>query len=169
MGRVLRPARDPHHGDLVRGRFQPVQRGVAPGGESGTARRTSKGLDALGSPMLAVSDEGMEGSVGVTEVDAVLIGTGVALGLHTSDELPVGFSPQTRGVQEHAVVLHPTRPWRRDDRRDNRLECGAGGVGGACCASPLLVNGKAEDWSQSRPQSSARKRRRQTRSKSKKP
>src|SRR5258708_38347741 len=79
------------HGDLVRGRFQPVQRGVAPGGERGAARLTAKGLDALGSPMLAISDEGMEGRVGIAEVDALLIGTGVALGLHTLGRSPSAF------------------------------------------------------------------------------
>src|SRR5260221_4363406 len=100
-----------HHGDLVRGRFQPVQRGVAPGGERGAARLTAKGLDALGSPMLAISDEGMEGSVGIDEVDALLIWTGVALGLHTPGRyssafhlipgayrsMPLSSSPRGRG------------------------------------------------------------------------
>jgi len=51
---ALRPARDPHHCDLMRGGFQTVQGSVAPGSESSTAGLTAKSLDSLGMAMLAI-------------------------------------------------------------------------------------------------------------------
>src|SRR5215470_348601 len=80
-----------NHSDLMRGRFQAVQRGVASRTEGGTAGLTPKRLDPLSPAMLAISDEGMEGSVGVAEVDALLIGAGVALGLYTLGRSPSAF------------------------------------------------------------------------------
>jgi hypothetical protein len=55
MGPALQPARDPHHSDLLRRGFQPVQRRVAPGTEGGVARGASKGLDPLDLAMLAIA------------------------------------------------------------------------------------------------------------------
>jgi len=104
-----------HHGDLLRGRFQPVQRGVASGSEGGAARLATKRLYALGMPMLAVPDQSMEVSVSVPEVPALRVRTGEAFGLYPSGELPAGFLPRTRAAQ--AMALLPTRKWSRDDRR----------------------------------------------------
>ncbi len=55
-GRGVQPfgQRREHHGDLLRGGFQTIQGGVAPGSERGTAGLTAKGLDALGTAMLAI-------------------------------------------------------------------------------------------------------------------
>jgi hypothetical protein len=80
-------SRDEHHGDLLRGSFQTVQGSGAPGSEGGAASETSKGLDALGTAMLAISDEGVDVSIGDPEVRASLVGTGEALGLY-----PLGCS-----------------------------------------------------------------------------
>jgi hypothetical protein len=46
-----------HHGDLARGSFQTVQGSVAPGSEGSAASETSKGLDALGTAMLAIPSQ----------------------------------------------------------------------------------------------------------------
>lgn len=44
-----------HHGDLVRGGFQTVQRGVASSTERGAALLAAKGLDLLSLTMLAIA------------------------------------------------------------------------------------------------------------------
>jgi hypothetical protein len=44
-----------HHGDLLRGGFQTIQRSVASGSERDAAGRTSKGLDPLSAAMLAIA------------------------------------------------------------------------------------------------------------------
>jgi hypothetical protein len=59
--------------------------------------------------------------------------------------LPAGFSPRARVAQKQALALHPTRQWRRDDRRGNRLGSVASADGGACYAWLLLVRRKAGD------------------------
>ncbi len=100
-----------------------VQRGMAPGSERSEAGLTAKRLDPLGTAMLAISDEGMDVSSGDPAVRALLIRTGVALGVHADGALPGGFSPHARDVQEQAVALHPTRQWSRDDRQGNQAEC----------------------------------------------
>jgi len=110
MGPALRPARDPHHGDLVRGRFQPVQRGVAPGGESGAARLTAKGLDPLGLTMLAVPDQGVDSSVSVAKVAALLVGTGEAIGVDAFRGSPPAFD-LAPGAHKH---------WGRHSSRQGR-------------------------------------------------
>ncbi len=46
--------RSEHHGDLVRGCFQTIQRCVAPGSERCMTGRASKGLDPFGLAMLAI-------------------------------------------------------------------------------------------------------------------
>ena len=45
------------HCDLVRGSFQTVQGGAAPGSERAAASRASKGLDLLSTTVLAIPDE----------------------------------------------------------------------------------------------------------------
>lgn len=76
-------------------------------------------MNAFGLPMLAIADQGVDVSIGDPAIHALLIRTGVALGVHASGVLPGGFSPHARGVQEQALALHPTREWRRDDRLDS--------------------------------------------------
>jgi len=114
-----------HHGDLVRGSFQSVQRGVASSTERGAAGRASKRLDLLGMPMLAISDEGVDLTIGDPEVRTLRVGTSEALGVHSLGCSSPAFdlAPGTRHLE--ALVLHPTRQWRRDDRRGNRLDSGA--------------------------------------------
>ena len=56
--------RSEHHGDLVRGSFQPVEGRDAPGSERITIGLTAKRLDALGMPMFAIADEGMDMNIG---------------------------------------------------------------------------------------------------------
>src|SRR5262249_46389648 len=67
-----------HHGDLVRGSFQPIQRSVASSTERDTAGLAAKGLDAPCTAMLAISDKGLDPIIGDAEVGALLIGTGEA-------------------------------------------------------------------------------------------
>jgi hypothetical protein len=83
--------RSQHYGDLVGGGFQTIQGSVASSTECVVTGRTSKGLDALGMPMLAISNEGVNMSIGVPVVGALLIGTGIASGVDPSGALPVGF------------------------------------------------------------------------------
>ncbi len=72
-----------HYGNLLRGGFQTVHRGVASGSEGGVASLTAKGLDALGLAMLAIPDQRVDVSIGDPAIRALPIGTGVALGLHS--------------------------------------------------------------------------------------
>jgi hypothetical protein len=60
------------HGDLMRGSFQTVQGRVA-------ASLAAKGLDLLGTAMLAIPDQRVDVRLGDPEVPALLIGTGEAL------------------------------------------------------------------------------------------
>ena len=89
-----------HHSDLVGGGFQAIQGGVESSTERGAARLTPERLNPLGLAMLAISDEGMEGSVGVAKIAARSVGTGEARGVHASGALPADFSPHARGAQE---------------------------------------------------------------------
>jgi len=52
---------------------------------------TAEGLDLLGTTMLAISHQSMDGSVCDTTVWALLVRTGEALGVDPSGVLPVGF------------------------------------------------------------------------------
>jgi len=68
-----------HNGDLLRGGFQTIQGRVPPASERGVASRTSKRLDLLSTPMLAVPDTRLEVSVCDTKGRALLLRTGKAL------------------------------------------------------------------------------------------
>ena len=94
-------------------------------------------------PMLAISDEGVDLSIGDAKVRTLRVGTSETLGVHVLGGSPPAFhlAPGTR----HPQALHPMRQWSPDDRRGNRLGSGAGGVDGACCAWPFLVRRKTED------------------------
>jgi hypothetical protein len=119
--------------------FQAVQGSMVSSRELGAAGLTTERLDPLDTAMLAISDEGVDVSIGDLGVRAQLVGTSVALGVHPLGCSPPAFhlSPRSRHLQ--ALTLHPTREWRRDDKRGNRLGSGVGGVGGAWCVWPLLV------------------------------
>src|SRR5262249_40412480 len=67
------------HRDLLGRRFQPVQRGIAPRSECGTARLTTERLDALSLPMQAIANERMKVCICLAEVLTLLISTGEAL------------------------------------------------------------------------------------------
>src|SRR5512142_2455455 len=49
-----------HHGNLVRGSFQPVEGRVVSCTEGGVTGLTAKGLDPLSTAMLAIPDESMD-------------------------------------------------------------------------------------------------------------
>ncbi len=90
-----------HHGDLVRGSFQTVQGGVAPGSESGATGLAAKCLDLFSAAMFAIPDESMDVSVCDPEVRALLVGTGEAFG---------GYPLECSTVAFH---LTPGTYWRR--------------------------------------------------------
>ena len=75
----------------MRGGFQVVQGSVASSAERGAASLTAKGLDPLGMAMLAITNQGMDLSIGDPAVRALLIGTGEAFGVHPSGALPADF------------------------------------------------------------------------------
>src|SRR5438876_8129318 len=98
MGPALQPGqRSEHHGDLVRGSFQPVEGRDAAGSERITIGLTAKRLDALGMPMFAIADEGMDMNIGDPVVGALLVRTGESLGVHPFGCAPAAFhlTPQT--------------------------------------------------------------------------
>jgi hypothetical protein len=104
-----------HHGDLLRGSFQPVEGRVAPASEGGAAGLASKGLDRLSTTMLAIPDQRMDLSIGVAEVPAVPVGTSEALGVYALGSSPPAFHLAKGAAQ--AMALLPKRKWSRDDRR----------------------------------------------------
>jgi hypothetical protein len=71
--------RSEHHGDLVRGSFQTVQRGLEPRSERRVASLAAKGLDPFGLAKLAIADESVDGSVCNPAVVALLVRTGETL------------------------------------------------------------------------------------------
>jgi len=112
-----------HHGDLVGGRFQPVQGRVMSSAEGGAARLTAKGLDALGSPMLAIADERMPVGVSVAEVCALPVGTGEAFGGYTLRSSPAAF--------HLAPGAHRSRYWSCTQRASGGMSTDGAIVGGA--------------------------------------
>jgi len=86
-----------HHGDLLGRGFQTIQGGVASSSECGVAGRTSKGLDPLSLAMFAISDQSMDMSICDAGIWALVVGTGVALGVHSLGCSPAAFhlSPGT--------------------------------------------------------------------------
>src|SRR5262249_27735957 len=83
--------RSEHQCDLVRGGFQTVQRSVASSAERGVASLAAKRLDPLSMTMLAIANERMNVSISDAEVGALVIGTGVALGVHAPGCSPAAF------------------------------------------------------------------------------
>ncbi len=80
-----------HHGDLLRGGFQTIQGRVPPGSERGAASLTAKRLDALGLAVLAIANQRMNMSLDNAEVQALLVGTGVTLGVDSLGCSPAAF------------------------------------------------------------------------------
>jgi hypothetical protein len=80
-----------HHGDLLRWRFQAIQRGVTPGSERGAAGLTTKPLDLLGTPMLAIADQCVLSSVCVAKVRAPPVGTSETLGVYAFGSSSAAF------------------------------------------------------------------------------
>ncbi len=70
-----------HHGNLMRRGFQMVQRRITSRAERDVAGLAAEGLDPLSLPMLAIPDEGVDVSLGIPEVLALLVGTGVPFGV----------------------------------------------------------------------------------------
>jgi hypothetical protein len=102
----------------VRGGFQTIQGGVAPGRESRVTGLAAKRLDLLGMAMLAITNQGVEVSVCDPGVRALLVGTGEALRVH-----PLGCS---------SAAFHLTPGAYRRRGRSHTLRGGIGeATGGA--------------------------------------
>jgi hypothetical protein len=112
-------SRREHHSDLVRGGFQAIQGGVASGTEGAVAGRASKRLDALGLAMFAISDQSVDVCLSDSKVQALLIGTGEALGGY-----PLGCSPPAFDL---APGTH-RRKGRSHTRRDGAGEATGGAI-----------------------------------------
>ncbi len=76
-----------NHDDLMGRDFQTVEGRVASSTEGGAARLTPKGLNLLGTAMLAIADQRVLSSVSVAKVRALPVLTGVAFGRY-----PLGSS-----------------------------------------------------------------------------
>ena len=72
--------------------------------------------------MFAIPNERMEGSVGVSEVHTLTVGTSNPFSIDAFEGSPPTFH-LAPGVQDQEQALHPRREWWRDDRQGNRLEC----------------------------------------------
>ena len=97
-----------HHSDLVRGRFQTVQGGMAPSAERGAAGLAAKGLDVLGLAMLAIPNQRVDLSIGDAEVGALRVGTGEAFGVDPLGRSPAAFDLAPR-AHRHRSKSHNTR------------------------------------------------------------
>jgi hypothetical protein len=73
--------------------------------------------------MLAIPDERVDSSVSGAKVAALLVRTGVALGVHASGGLLDGFSPHCRGGQAPEQVSHLAKECRRDGSKGSPVEC----------------------------------------------
>src|SRR5215469_12958761 len=62
--------------------FQTIQGGMAPGTERAATSLAAKGLDLLGTTVLAISYQCMDARVSDAKVRALLVRTGEALGVH---------------------------------------------------------------------------------------
>ncbi len=80
-----------HHCDLVRGGFQTKEGRVEPGSELSVAGLTAKGLDPLGTSMLAIPDQSTNVCVCDFKVGTLSVRTGEALGVHPLRCSPAAF------------------------------------------------------------------------------
>jgi len=83
--------RSQHDCDLVGGSFQAVQGSMVASREGGAAGLTTKRLDALGMTMHAIANKRVDLIIGDAEVEALRVGTGVALGVHALGSSPPAF------------------------------------------------------------------------------
>lgn len=83
------------HGDLMRGRFQTVQGRMASSTERSAASLTTKGLDWFSLTMLAITNQGVDGSVCYAKVEALLVGTGQSLRLGAPRRLLTSLQGRT--------------------------------------------------------------------------
>ena len=72
--------------------------------EGHVASLTAKGLDALSLAMRAIADQGVDLSISDPEVRTLLIGAGVALGVHALWCSPAAFHLAKGGVREQALA-----------------------------------------------------------------
>ena len=79
-----------------------LQRSIVSSAERGAAGLAAKGLDLLGTAMLAIPNQRVDVSIGDAEVRALLIGTGEA------------FSGYALGCSPPAFHLTPGVYWRRN-------------------------------------------------------
>jgi hypothetical protein len=84
-------SRRQHDSDLVRGGFQAVEGGSAPGTERRARGLRAKGLNLLGLAMLPIPDECVDVGIADAEGRARRVGTGVAFSIHALGVLPDGF------------------------------------------------------------------------------
>jgi hypothetical protein len=112
-----------HHGDLLGGSFQMVQRRIASSAEPGAARRTSERLDRFSAAMLAIPDERMDVGVSDPEVQTLLIGTGETLGIDAFG----GTSP----AFDLAPGAYWSRYWSCTQRGSGGMSTDGAIVGGA--------------------------------------
>jgi len=92
--------RGEHHGDLVGGRFQTIERRVASSAKCGAARLAAEGLDRLSAPMLAVPDKRMDASVCLAKVLTLRIRTSEPFGVDAFGGSPLAFH-LTPGTHRH--------------------------------------------------------------------
>ena len=83
----------------MRGGFQTIEGSVAPGSERGAARLTTKGLDALETAMLAISDQSVDVSIGDPGVRALLVGASEPLGIDVFGGFPAAFDLAPRAYR----------------------------------------------------------------------
>ncbi len=81
---------------------------MASSAERGTAGLATKRLDQFSAAMLAIADEGMDVSLGDAEVQALLVGSGVALGVHALGGSPSAFHLRP-GTRRHRRRLSSRR------------------------------------------------------------
>jgi hypothetical protein len=101
--------------------FQTVQGSVAPSSERRVTGLTAKGLDPLGTAMLAIPDQRMNVCVCDSKIGTFSVRTGEALGVHPLRGSPAAFHfiPGTRHLQ--ALAPQSARAWRRVDKLGNRV------------------------------------------------
>jgi hypothetical protein len=100
---VLRPAPSARPRPGTGRGFQPVHGSVTSSSEGGAAGLTPKRLNPLDTAMLAISDQGVDVSIGDPGVRALRVGTGETLGVH-----PLGCSPSAFHL---APGPHRQRRW----------------------------------------------------------
>src|SRR5258706_6653664 len=98
-----------HHGDVIGRGFQPVQGRIASSTEGGVTGLTPKGLNLLGTAMLAIPNQRVDVSLGDPEVQALRVGTGEALSVYAFGSTSPTF-PFTPGTHRHR---HYSRRGRR--------------------------------------------------------